>query len=68
MSNNKRKFAKTRESFNNIISDTTPTPTPPTHTHTANSSKKRKTQSIRTINPGGGSEEGNIQKILEEIL
>jgi len=57
MSNNKRKFVKTRESFSNIISGTT-TPAP-------TSKKKRKTQPSGSQ---GGSEGDGIQTILEEIL
>jgi len=55
MSNNKRKFVKTRESFSNIISGTT-TPAP-------TSKKKRKPSGSQ-----GGSEGDGIQTILEEIL
>ena len=58
MSNNKRKFVKTRESFSNIISGTT-TPAP------TSSKKKRKTQPSSSQ---GGSEGDGIQTILEEIL
>jgi len=58
MSNNKRKFVKTRESFSNIISGTT-TPAP------TSSKKKRKTQPSGSQ---GGSEGDGIQTILEEIL
>jgi hypothetical protein len=72
MSNNKRKFVKTRESFSNIISGADPfstirAPTSTTPAPTASTSKKkRKTQPISGSQ--GGSEGDGIQTILEEIL